>query len=169
VRLWAQQLAWARPWAEEPEQAVQRIWQMHPGRSALPLLERLSKCRPACCREGNSARSQRVGEALFAARFTTLDGAGRPEATQAIDPTRRKHPREQMFLRSAGPDAGSCAACHNQPAIGGAGDFVTNVFVSEGFESADFDSLDPQFSSERGTNHLFGAGLVELLAREMSR
>jgi hypothetical protein len=110
-----------------------------------------------------------VGEALFAARFTTLDGAGRPEATQAIDPTRRKHPREQMFLRSAGPDGGSCAACHNQPAIGGAGDFVTNVFVSEGFESADFDSLDPQFSNERGTNHLFGAGLVELLAREMSR
>jgi hypothetical protein len=110
-----------------------------------------------------------VGEALFLARFTTLDGAGRPEATQAIDPTRRKHPREQMFLRSAGPDGGSCAACHNQPTIGGAGDFVTNVFVSEGFESADFDSLDPQFSNERGTNHLFGAGLVELLAREMSR
>jgi hypothetical protein len=74
-----------------------------------------------------------------------------------------------VFLRSAGPDGGSCAACHNQPAIGGAGDFVTNVFVSEGFESADFDSLDPQFSNERGTNHLFGAGLVELLAREMSR
>ncbi len=110
-----------------------------------------------------------VGEALFLDRFTTLDGAGRPGATQAIDPTRRKHPREQLFLRTAGPDGGSCAACHNQPTLGGAGDFVTNVFVSEGFESADFDSLDPQFSNERGTNHLFGAGLVELLAREMSR
>ncbi|MFH1517478.1 MAG: di-heme oxidoredictase family protein, partial [Pseudomonadota bacterium] len=109
-----------------------------------------------------------TGEALFGAHFTTLDGVGRPQATQAIDPTRRKHPREQVFFRTAGPDAGSCAACHNQPAIGGAGDFVANVFASEGFESADFDSLDPQFSSERGTNHLFGAGLVELLAREMS-
>lgn len=109
-----------------------------------------------------------TGEALFGAHFTTLDGVGRPQATQAIDPTRRKHPREQVFFRTAGPDAGSCAACHNQPAIGGAGDFVANVFTSEGFESADFDSLDPQFSSERGTNHLFGAGLVELLAREMS-
>lgn len=109
-----------------------------------------------------------TGEALFGAHFTTLDGVGRPQATQAIDPTRRKHPREQVFFRTAGPDAGSCAACHNQPAIGGAGDFVTNVFASEGFESADFDSLDPQFSSERGTNHLFGSGLVELLAREMS-
>jgi hypothetical protein len=110
-----------------------------------------------------------IGEALFLAQFTTLDGAGRPEATQAIDPTRRRHPREQAFFRTAGPDGGSCAACHNQPTVGGAGDFVTNVFVSEGFESADFDSLDPQFSNERGTNHLFGAGLVELLAREMSR
>ncbi|MDF1606745.1 di-heme oxidoredictase family protein [Hoeflea sp. YIM 152468] len=109
-----------------------------------------------------------IGEALFRANFTTLDGVGRPQATQAIDPTRRKHPRAQMFFRTAGPDAGSCAACHNQPAIGGAGDFVANVFTSEGFESADFDSLDPQFSSERGTNHLFGAGLIELLAREMS-
>lgn len=109
-----------------------------------------------------------TGEALFGAHFTALDGVGRPQATQAIDPTRRKHPREQVFFRTAGPDAGSCAACHNQPVIGGAGDFVANVFASEGFESADFDSLDPQFSSERGTNHLFGAGLVELLAREMS-
>ena len=102
-----------------------------------------------------------IGEALFSANFTTQDGVGRPQATQAIDPTRRKHPREQVFFRTAGPDAGSCAACHNQPVVGGAGDFVTNVFTSEGFESADFDSLDPQFSNERGSNHLFGAGLVE--------
>ena len=109
-----------------------------------------------------------TGKDLFEAHFTTLDGVGRPEATQAIDPTRRRHPREQVFFRTAGPDAGSCAACHNQPATGGSGDFVANVFASEGFESADFDSLDPQFSSERGTNHLFGAGLVELVAREMS-
>ena len=109
-----------------------------------------------------------VGEALFQANFTTQDGVGRPQATQAIDPTRRKHPREKVFFRTAGPDAGSCAACHNQPAIGGAGDFVANVFTSEGFESADFDSLDPQFSNERGSNHLFGSGLVEMLAREMS-
>ena len=52
--------------------------------------------------------------------------------------------------------------------MGGAGDFVTNVFVSEGFNNADFETTNPQFSNERGTNHLFGAGLIELLAREMS-
>ena len=108
------------------------------------------------------------GEVLFAARFTSEDGVGRPMATQAIIPTKRRQPLENTFFRTAGLDAGSCAACHNQPKVGGAGDFVTNVFVSEGFESADFDNLDPQFSNERGTNHLFGAGLIELLAREMT-
>ena len=108
------------------------------------------------------------GETLFSARFTSQDGVGRPMATQAIIPTKRRQPLENTFFRTAGLDAGSCAACHNMPRPGGAGDFVTNVFVSEGFESADFDNLDPQFSNERGTNHLFGAGLIELLAREMT-
>ncbi len=42
------------------------------------------------------------------------------------------------------------------------------MFVSEGFESAQFDSIDPSFSSERHTIALMGAGLVELLAREMT-
>lgn len=139
------------PWAERT-QALGAVKEMPSGTLTKDKLEALTE----------------TGKALFEANFTTLDGVGRPGATQAIDPTRRKHPRQQAFFRTAGPDAGSCAACHNQPATGGAGDFVANVFASEGFESADFDSLDPQFSSERGTNHIFGAGLVELLAREMS-
>lgn len=109
-----------------------------------------------------------AGERLFTGRFTERDGAGRPFATQAIVPTKRKRAPQNNFFRTAGMDANACSGCHNQPAAGGAGDFVTNVFVSEGFESADFDSLDPQFSNERGTNHLFGAGLIELLAREMT-
>ena len=108
------------------------------------------------------------GEHLFNARFTRPDGAGRPLATQAIIPTKRKHAVEQGFSRTAGLDANACISCHNVPKAGGAGDFTANVFVSEGFNQADFDSLDPQFSNERNTNHLFGSGLVELLAREMS-
>ncbi|WP_165217912.1 cytochrome c family protein [Affinirhizobium pseudoryzae] len=115
------------------------------------------------------ARLTALGEKLFAARFTSLDGNGRPFATQAIVPTRRKHPPAAgEFSRTAGMDANGCSGCHNLPFPGGAGEFVTNVFVSEGFESADFDSTDPQFSNERGTNSLFGAGLVELLAREIT-
>lgn len=109
-----------------------------------------------------------AGEKLFVNAFTPADGVGRPFATQAILPTKRKRAPQHGFLRTAGMDATSCAACHAVPIAGGAGDFVANVFVSEGFESADFDSLDPQFSNERNTNHLFGAGLVELLGREMS-
>lgn len=108
------------------------------------------------------------GETLFAARFTTLDGAGRPMATQAIIPIKRKRAAPATFQRMAGLDGNSCASCHNDPVMGGAGDFTVNVFVSEGFNNADFDTTDPQFSNERNTNHLFGAGLVELLAREMS-
>lgn len=108
------------------------------------------------------------GEHLFSARFTTLDGAGRPMATQAIVPTKRKRPVPEAFQRLSGPDSNSCASCHNEPAAGGAGPFTANAFVTEGFESADFDSLDRQFSNERGTNHIFGSGLIELLAREMT-
>lgn len=109
-----------------------------------------------------------AGEHLFTGRFTTWDGQGRPHATQAIVPTGRERAPQDRFSRTSGLDANACSGCHNEPVVGGAGDFVTNVFVSEGFESAEFDSLDPQFSNERGTNHLFGAGLIELLAREMT-
>lgn len=109
-----------------------------------------------------------TGEDLFSAKFTTQDGVGRPNATAAILPTKARRPAQNLFARTSGSDSGSCAACHNEPLVGGAGDFVTNVFVSEGFTNTDFDSTNPQFSNERGTNHLFGAGLIELLAREMS-
>ena len=108
------------------------------------------------------------GRELFAAPFALSDGAGRPMATQAIVPTKRRRASNLGFQRMSGMDANSCAGCHNQPIVGGAGDFATNVFVSEGFRDAEFDTLDPQFSNERGTNHLFGAGLIELLAREMT-
>ena len=111
---------------------------------------------------------QELGETLFSAKFTSLDGAGRPNATGAIVPTRPRRPSHSAFQRLAGPDANACASCHNEPVTGGAGAFTANVFVSEGFESADFDTIDPQFSNERGTNAIQGAGLIELLAREMT-
>lgn len=109
-----------------------------------------------------------AGNSLFSARFTIEDGVGRPMATQAIIPTKRKRPPRSEFARTAGLDANACSSCHNIPMVGGAGDFSANVFVSEGFQHSDFDTTDPQFSNERNSNHLFGAGLVELLAREMT-
>lgn len=111
---------------------------------------------------------QPLGETLFKAKFTSLDGAGRPDATGAILPTKVRRRSHLSFQRLAGPDANACASCHNEPVMGGAGSFTANVFVSEGFESADFDTIDPQFSNERNTNAIQGAGLIELLAREMT-
>ena len=108
------------------------------------------------------------GRDLFKAKFTTADGAGRPKATQAIVPTKRKFGVNPTFSRLSGPDSNACSGCHNDPIVGASGDFVANVFVSEGFESAQFDTTDPSFSSERHTTSLMGAGLVELLAREMT-
>ena len=83
------------------------------------------------------------GRVLFKAKFTTVDGAGRPKATQAIIPTKVKNGVNPPFSRTSGPDSNSCFGCHNDPVEGGAGDDVANVFVSEGFESAQFDSIDP--------------------------
>ena len=113
-------------------------------------------------------RLRTIGEDLFKAKFTVKDGAGRPDATQAAVPTKVRHQSSNMFSRTAGPEANACSSCHNDPRPGGSGDFTANVFVSEGFVNADFDTIDPQFSNERGTNHIFGAGLIELLAREMT-
>jgi len=109
-----------------------------------------------------------AGEALFTAPFTALDGVGRPMSTQAIIPTKRKRASQSKFQRTSGMDSNACSSCHNEPVAGGAGGFVANVFVAEGFNNADFDTVDPQFSNERNTNHLMGAGLLELLAREMT-
>ena len=57
------------------------------------------------------------GERLFKAFFNKLDGHGRP-ATQT------------GMVRTTGPDAHTCIACHNHPRPGGNGDFSSNVFVN---------------------------------------
>ncbi|MEO9168714.1 MAG: di-heme oxidoredictase family protein [Aestuariivirga sp.] len=108
------------------------------------------------------------GQELFTTKFTIEDGAGRPKSTQAIVPTTRKRGVNAQFQRTGGPDSTSCQACHSEPVVGAAGDFAANAFVSEGFEIADFDTVDPQFSSERNPLSLKGDGLVELLSREMT-
>jgi len=113
-------------------------------------------------------RLREIGEELFKAKFTINDGSGRPDATQATVPTKVRHRGPNLFSRTAGLDSNGCSSCHNEPLPGGAGAFTSNVFVSQGFVNADFDTVDPQFSNERGTNHMFGSGLLELLAREMT-
>jgi hypothetical protein len=116
----------------------------------------------------NFAQLKEAGRRLFSAQFTVLDGAGRPGATGNGSPTRRPLNTAPLFLRSAGPDASSCAGCHNNPEPGGAGEFVANVFVGAQSREPVLLSVDPKLVTERGTPEMHGSGAVEMLAREMT-
>jgi Di-haem oxidoreductase, putative peroxidase len=109
-----------------------------------------------------------IGEEIFAARWTTLDGQGRPAATGAGAPTKRNPLNNVPFIRTSGPDATACADCHHQPAIGGAGGFVANVFVLAQVLDPVNDSVSGEFSNERNTMGMNGSGAIEMLAREMT-
>src|SRR5215468_8814342 len=114
------------------------------------------------------SRLLEIGEAIFAARWTKLDGQGRPAATGNGTPTKRDPSHNPGFLRTSGTDATSCADCHNQPTVGGAGGFVTNVFVLAQNLDPVTDSVSAEFSNERNTLGMNGSGAIEMLAREMT-
>jgi hypothetical protein len=116
----------------------------------------------------NERNAIEIGRRLFITKFNTADGAGRPGATGDSKPTLRSKPVEQRFTRVAGLDANSCFGCHNDPVVGGSGDFVANVFVGAHFSDPPVLSIEAELTSERNTVGLLGAGLVELVAREMS-
>ena len=108
------------------------------------------------------------GRKLFRAKFNLADGAGRPESTGDSKPTPRVS-AGNSFQRIAGPDANSCAGCHNDPVVGGSGEFVTNTFVGAHLSDPPSPSMAPELTNERNTVTLFGTGVVELVAREMTR
>lgn len=108
------------------------------------------------------------GQQLFAEPFNRLDGAGRPAATGNGMPAHRDPSHDARFIRTSGPEAISCAGCHNQPFIGGAGDFVANVFVLAQNLDPVTESVDPSVSDERNTLGMNGSGAIEMLAREMT-
>ena len=105
------------------------------------------------------------GRALFVAKFNACDGRGRPAATGA---DAKRFPAGPAFIRTSGPDANSCAGCHNEPKVGGSGDVVANVFVLAQAVDPVTLSVDPGVSNERNTLGMFGAGAIEMLAREMT-
>src|SRR6266404_329495 len=109
-----------------------------------------------------------LGEEIFAARWTKIDGQGRPAATGAGVPTKRDPSHDPGFIRTSGTDSTSCADCHNQPAIGGAGGFVANVFVLAQTLDPVTDSVGAEFSDERNTLGMNGSVAIEMLAREMT-
>jgi hypothetical protein len=131
------------------------------------------------------------GKLLFNAVWTEQEGGGRPltkgTGRPLADPS-RPLTGSRSFNRISGPDANSCAGCHNAPygISGGGGDFVTNVFVlGQRFDSASFDPSDKlptrgavdetgrlatleTVANLRASTGMFGAGYLEMLARQMT-
>src|SRR5690606_25769780 len=74
---------------------------------------------------------------------------------------------EENYLRVSGPDATSCWQCHNLPRSGGGGDF--NAIMHSGSHSqALVHDASNASSNHRAGPSIFGAGAVEMLAREMT-
>jgi len=118
-----------------------------------------------------------IGAQIFSASFNTLDGSGNTKI-RLFTSDNEKSSLLARFNRVSGPDANSCAGCHNQPITGGGGDNVANVFVlahqfpNVNFDEGAGDSLEvltlTTTGNERGTISMFGSGIIELLAREMT-
>lgn len=131
------------------------------------------------------------GKVLFCANWTNQEGAGRPLAKGNGKPL--SDPRNPLvglrsFNRVSAPDANSCVGCHNAPLgiPGGGGDFVTNVFVlGQRFDFVTFNPNDKvatkgavderaslaslqNVGNSRATTGMFGAGYLEMLARQMT-
>ena len=131
------------------------------------------------------------GKLLFTANWTEQEGGGRPltkgNGKDLSDPA-NPLVGDRSFNRISAPDANSCYGCHNAPygIPGGGGDFVTNVFVlGQRFDFLTFDRTDElptrgavdenkapvtlQSAADlRATTGLFGAGYIEMLARQMT-
>jgi Di-haem oxidoreductase, putative peroxidase len=106
-----------------------------------------------------------AGRTLFTAIFNICDGQGRPATTGT---GAARDPVQPAFSRTSAPDASSCADCHSDPRSGGGGGVVDNVFVlAQALDPVTF-SIAPEFSNERNTLGMFGAGPIEMLAREMT-
>ena len=131
------------------------------------------------------------GRAAFTATWTPADGGGRP-LTNGVggplaDPVRPlSFPHN--FNRVSAMDSNGCSGCHNAPfgIAGGGGDFVTGVFVAaQRFDFASFDHADvaamrgavdeagefatlQSIGNYRATLGMFGAGFIEMLARQMT-
>jgi len=131
------------------------------------------------------------GEAAFSAEWTPQQGGGRPltkgNGAPVADPADPLlFPRN--FNRVSAMDANGCAGCHNAPfgMAGGGGDFVTGVFVAaQRFDFATFNHDDfvatkgamneggnfdvlQSIGNFRATLGMFGAGYIEMLARQMT-
>ncbi|KQV51394.1 thiol oxidoreductase [Duganella sp. Root198D2] len=131
------------------------------------------------------------GRRVFSANWTKAEGGGRPLTKgngRGLSDVSMPLVGARGFNRISGPDANSCMGCHNQPfgVTGGSGDFVANVFVQgQRFDFATFERTDlvptrgaldergkpvtlASIGNSRHTPGMFGAGYIEMLAREIT-
>ncbi len=131
------------------------------------------------------------GKLLFSANWTDQEGGGRPLTKgtgRPLSDLSQSLTGVRAFNRLSAPDSNSCAGCHNAPygIAGGGGDFVTSVFVlAQRFDSLTFDPSDKlptrgavdengrpaslaTAANLRATTGLFGAGYLEMIARQMT-
>lgn len=131
------------------------------------------------------------GARIFQANWTVQDGAGRPRAKgngQPLSDPTSPLTGSRALNRVSGPDANSCMGCHNTPygIPGGAGDFAAGVFVlGQRFDFVTFDRGDTvptrgavnerqqpvslqDVGDFRRSPGMFGAGYIEMLAREIT-
>ncbi|TWI69733.1 di-heme oxidoreductase (putative peroxidase) [Pseudoduganella lurida] len=131
------------------------------------------------------------GKRVFTANWTNGEGGGRPLTKgngRGLSDVSMPLVGGRGFNRISGPDANSCMGCHNQPygVPGGSGDFVANVFVQgQRFDFATFERADlvptrgavdeagqpvtlASIGNSRHTPGMFGAGYIEMLAREIT-
>jgi cytochrome c peroxidase len=132
------------------------------------------------------------GKKLFCAVWTEQEGGGRPLTKgtgKGLSDLSNPLMGARAFNRISGPDANSCAGCHNQPygIPGGGGDFVSSVFVlGQRFDFVTFDPKDSiptkgavdeekapinlqTVANLRATTAMFGAGYLEMLARQITQ
>ncbi|MBI4605259.1 MAG: hypothetical protein HY721_25125 [Planctomycetes bacterium] len=102
-----------------------------------------------------------IGDELFETRFNALDGVGAlrlPDGTALPGRFSRVPPGGGRFT---GPNGQACAACHDTPFGTSAGDASANVAQDPAGAG------QPPFN-QRNTTSLFGAGLLQRLAEEMT-
>ncbi len=107
-----------------------------------------------------------IGKKLFTVKFNKCDGQGRPATTGG---GAKRSIGQPNFIRTSAPEANSCSGCHAQPSEGGGGDIVANVFVLAQTLDPVTNSISAEFSNERNTLGMHGAGPIEMLAREMTK
>ena len=102
-----------------------------------------------------------LGDELFEVEFNSFDGAGAlllPDGSPLPERFARTPPGGGRFT---GPNGQACGACHNTPFPTSAGEAASNVFQDPAGAGL------PPFNG-RNTVSLFGAGVLQRLAEEMT-